>query len=61
MYGSLGGCRSEIAGTWGSESVTAAPRLLLMTTPMACDLSMIDSFVLTSVKRVISLAESGRK
>ncbi|KAI8039848.1 hypothetical protein M5D96_007273 [Drosophila gunungcola] len=32
-----------------------------MTTSMACDLFMIDSFVLTSLKRVIPLAKSGRK
>lgn len=50
-----GGMEAHGGGT------TAASRLALMTTPMACDLFMIDSFVLTAVKRVISLAESGRK
>lgn len=39
----------------------AASRRVLMTTAMACDLSMIDSFVLTAVKRVTLQAEGGRK
>jgi len=50
-----------VVGISGRGSQTAASRLLLMTTPMACDLFMIDSFVLTSAKRVIPLAEGGRK
>jgi len=56
-----GGYVGGWSGISGRGSQTAASRLLLMTTPMACDLFMIDSFVLTSAKRVIPLAEGGRK